>query len=132
MFLFPIYIYAKYNEMIPHTISFNSGGGTGTMNNQTVYEDTTFNIDANAFTKKGYTFAGWIGSNGEFYDDGEEITNLTTDLTLTARWNAITYTITYNANGGKVTPTSFKKIFGINIDVATLSIPKKEGFAFES
>ena len=127
----PVYLYAKYNEMIQHTISFNSGGGTGTMNNQTVYEDTTFNIDANAFTKKGYTFAGWSGSNGESYDDGEEITNLTTDLTLTAKWNAITYTITYNANGGTVTPASFKKIYGINIDVATLSVPKKEGFAFD-
>ena len=127
----PVFIYAKYDEMMEYTISFNSGGGNGTMNDQTVYEGTTFNLERNTFTKRGYTFAGWSGSNGQSYVDNEEITNLTTNLTLTAKWKAKKYIVTYNANGGTLTPASFEKTFGVNINVASLSTPEKEGYAFD-
>lgn len=41
------------------TISYNSNGGTGTMSTQHVPYWFNFTLRKNAFTKRGYSFAGW-------------------------------------------------------------------------
>ena len=41
------------------TISFNSNGGTGSMTDQLAKPETSVAINANTFTRSGYTFAGW-------------------------------------------------------------------------
>ena len=43
---------------IDYTITFNANGGTGTMANQ-VFTVVGEPVNANAFTRVGYTFAGW-------------------------------------------------------------------------
>ncbi len=89
-----------------YTIEFNAGdGGTGNMTAMSVTYDEASNLTANTFTKTGYSFAGWSGSNGEKYADKESVKNLATEngsiVTLTAQWEENSYTITYNANGGE-------------------------------
>ena len=96
-----------------YTIKYNANGGTGNMNDMTVTYDKNAAIGSNAFSRTGYTFAGWTtNSNGTndgynwtnwsgtwVYDNGQYgISNNT--LNLYARWSAKTYTIKYNANGG--------------------------------
>ena len=42
-------------------------------------------------TKTGYTFLGWYTSDGTKYENQ----GVTDDMTLTARWEIITYTVTF-------------------------------------
>ena len=72
-------------------------------------------------TKLGYTFEGW-------YDGSLEISNsgtwkYTSNKSFTAKWSIITYSITYNLNGGtnaSSNPTSYTVE-----DAISLSVPSK-------
>lgn len=57
--------------------------------------ETSFQlVDA---SKNGYTFVGWYDSSDRLV---RTLSNITSDIHLTAKWNVITYPITYNLNGG--------------------------------
>ena len=94
-----------------YTIIYNANGGTGTMNSQTVKYDSTATIKSNAFSRTGYTFAGWTtksdGTNDGYnwtgwsgkwaYIDGQYgISN--GKLVLYAMWTVNKYNITYDQN----------------------------------
>ena len=112
-------LYARWNPK-SYTINYNANGGSGTMSSSTVSSGSSVTIKNNAFTKKGYTFAGWTtNSNGTDdgygwtagksytwnYDNGQKgISNNT--LKLYARWAPKSYTISYNSNGGSGTMSS--------------------------
>lgn len=79
-------------------------------------------------TRNGYTFAGWYTSAGS----GTRVTentfvNAIRTQTLYARWKCITYSVTYEYNGGSKVknPTSY------TIETNTrLKYPSKEGYRF--
>ena len=74
-----------------YTVKFNSNGGSGSMAAQTFSYGTAQNLTANAFTRPGYTFAGWntkVDGSGTPYGDKAELT-LTDNLTLYAQWELI-------------------------------------------
>ena len=77
-----------------YTITFNSNGGSGTMNTQTVIENTATAINSNTFTRSDYTFSGWATSStgSVVYADGANIT-LTGNITLYAVWKQIVHTL---------------------------------------
>lgn len=84
---------------IDYSISYDLDGGTA--ENVEIY-----NIETNTFTlsnpiKKGYTFTGWTGSNGE---ELQEIVTISIgsigDLSFKANWKAVKYIITYDVNKG--------------------------------
>jgi prepilin-type N-terminal cleavage/methylation domain len=99
-----------------YTVKYDANGGSGSMANTTVKTDEKYTVPNSSYTKKGYTFAKWTSDpknasttsagswtpNTEYtwkFDNGEYgITN--NILTLKAKWNAKTYTIKYDANGG--------------------------------
>ena len=66
-------LYAQW-EPSTYTIQYNANGGTGTMENTTVTYGTNTNLRANAFTREGYTFAGWhayrTAQDQWYYTDG--------------------------------------------------------------
>ncbi len=92
-----------------YTVIYASNGGMGSMENTTAVYGTPFSLSANAFTRVGYTFAGWATSatGGALYADGAEVSNLTATangtVTLYAVWVGNGYTIAYHANGGNGT-----------------------------
>ena len=105
-----------------YTVSFNptstAGGttlsGTGTMNNQNIYEGVATPLTANGFTApSGYYFAGWNTAQdgtGTTYDDGQSVTDLTTvgsTITLYAQWGEPCPggKICYKKNGANVVGT---------------------------
>ena len=56
-----------------------------------------------SLVKTGYTFNGWntdAGGEGTAYSADATISSIAANATLYAQWNANTYTITLNANGG--------------------------------
>ncbi|MBQ9407936.1 MAG: S-layer homology domain-containing protein, partial [Clostridia bacterium] len=78
--------------MIPGVaVAFDANGGTGTMADQTV--QGTAELNANAFTRGGYAFAGWntnADGSGTVYTDRQSISP-SSNLTLYAQWNRISY-----------------------------------------
>ena len=102
-------LYAQWTAHT-YTVHFdknhNDATGTGTMNDQPFTYDTAQNLTANAFTRTGYTFAGWsITPEGDVaYTDGQEVNNLTpvdgATVTLYAQWTVHTYTVHFHSNDG--------------------------------
>lgn len=90
-----------------YTITFNSNGGIGSMENQSVLQGKRVQVNLNEFYYNGYNFTGWsyLNNNIPEIKDGGYIT-LNSDVTLYACWSentppaGVTYTIFYNANNG--------------------------------
>lgn len=70
-----------------YTITFNANGGNGGTSSSVLYGDLP---SAPTVTRTGYTFAGWSPA----------VVAVTESTTYTAQWNANSYTITFDANGG--------------------------------
>ena len=89
------------------TVAFNANLGTGSMNVQRSASNSTA-LTTNAFTRAGFTFAGWntqADGGGTDYPDGAAFpfasTPLNTTVTLYAQWTAVgAFTVTFDANGG--------------------------------
>ena len=72
-----------------YTITYNAGGGTGTMANDSVSKGANYTIKENAFTRVGFAFVGWntkADGTGTLYADKASIDNVTQDITLYAIW----------------------------------------------
>lgn len=86
-----------------YTITFNENiGDDSETSTQKVPGATETALEANTFTRTGYTFQNWsTQQNGgdTTYNDKDNITT-SADVTLYAQWKANEYTITYNLNGG--------------------------------
>ena len=80
---------------------------SGTMANMSMTYDAAKNLTENAYKLTGWTFTGWLGSDGKTYTNGQSVKNLATDdgatFTMTAQWEPNTYEITLDENfdGGK-------------------------------
>lgn len=86
-----------------YTVTFNLAGGTRTGGGAlTQSVPSGGSATPPTCSRPGYTFAGWNGS----------YTNVTSNRTITAKWTANTYTVTYNANGGSGAPASQTKTHG--------------------
>lgn len=81
-----ITLYAGW-EQEEYTVTFNSNGGKGKMDEQIFGKEEVLPLNANEFTKEGYKFVGWsTDKKGEVeYLDKEEILP-EEDLTLYAIW----------------------------------------------
>lgn len=85
-----------------YKVTFSANGGTGTMAVQRIESGSSATLTANAFTRGGYTFAGWATdeySSYVAYSDGAILKMGIADVTLFAVW-ADNLTVTFNANGG--------------------------------
>ena len=108
------------------TVTFNGNGGTSATSETTVQAGSSLTLP-NA-TKTGNDFSGWytaasgglrVGGNGDSYTPND-------DIVLYANWSA--YTVTYNANGGTVSPASDTVDSNGNV---TLPTPSWAGHRFD-
>ena len=87
---------------ISYTVSFNAGGGSGSMSAKTVNEGEKLTLPECKFTApEGKQFKAWAIGSSE-YDAGDKVT-ITSDITVKAVWEdipVVTYTVTFAANGG--------------------------------
>lgn len=73
-----------------YDIVFDTNGGTGEMQSQTLTEGESQPLDDNSFVNEGHSFGGWNtlpDGSGVSYSDGQDIT-LTSDITLYAQWTS--------------------------------------------
>ena len=81
-------LYAQW-EINKYTITFNSNGGTGTLNPQQVSYNTSTKLSKNTFTKDGFKFTGWntkADGTGTLYTNEQNV-SLSDNLTLYAQWS---------------------------------------------
>lgn len=118
-------VYAHW-KIKSYTVTFNANGGSVSPTSKTVEYGTTISSFPTP-TRTGYTFGGWSTSAS----GGSLISSLkvTKDQTLYANWLINQYKVTFNANGGKVSPTSLTYEYGQVTDV--FPTPTREGYTFQ-
>ncbi len=121
-----------------YTVAFDGNGSTGgSMANQNFTYDVAQNLTANAYTRTGYTFAGWntaANGSGASYADSQNVSNLTAvngaTVTLYAQWTANTYTVAFDGNGstgGAMANQNFTYDVAQNLTANTYT---RTGYAF--
>ncbi len=125
-----ITLYAVWNPY-SYTVSYNANGGTGAPASQSKYYSTTLFLLSSAPSRTGYTFSGWSTSNtaqtASYQPGGAYSLNQST--TLYAVWKILTYTVSFNANGGSGAPGSQTKTYGILMFLPTTE-PTRSGYSF--
>ncbi|MGI6735813.1 MAG: InlB B-repeat-containing protein [Anaerovoracaceae bacterium] len=129
-------LYAKWTANT-YKVKFDANGGSGSMSDMPMQYDAEKNLNANGFTRAGYTFSGWNTKNngsGDTYADKESVNNLTAvnggTVTLYAQWTANNYTIHYELNGGTNAKTN-SSTYTIESKDITLADPTKKGYTFD-
>ena len=100
-----------------------SGETMGSVAGAGSYESGT-NATLTATANMGYEFTKWSND----VTDNPYVFAVNSDVTLTAMFLAITYSITYNLNGGSL--TTDKNSFTIDTETFTLDSPTKTGYDF--
>jgi len=123
-----------------YSVKFNANGGTGKMANQTLTYDAASYLTSNAFTRKGYDFAGWsTTADGEVaFMNMEEVINFTAEkgkvVNLYAQWTPIEYTINYVLNDTQEDPAVFEEVnptvYNATMAAITLENPTREHYQF--
>jgi len=118
-------IYAKW-EPLKYTVSFEVGDGSA-VPNQSVAHGEKANEPTPVPTKTGYTFGGWYKDAGhtQAYDFNSVITET---MTIYAKWNAQTYTVGFNMDGGSAVPSQ-SVVHGEKASEPTPE-PTKVGYTF--
>lgn len=109
-----------------YTVTFNANGGTLSQTSA----DTGTNGKLTALPtpiRDKFDFVGWFTEQS----GGKEISTDTVfdkDTTVYAHWTEITYTVTFNANGGVLSQTTAKTdIYG---KLTALPTPTRDGYSF--
>ncbi len=107
-----------------YTITFDSTGGSAASEIKYTVENETVTLSQPERT--GYTFTGWFDENGKKYETVSG--NMQKNISLKAEWNLVSYTITYEYDGGSQAdnPT----LYTIE-DEITLLDSAKDGYTFD-
>ena len=127
----------------PITIKWNANGGTGSATNMMVYFDQGFKtLGVNdGISRVGYTLTGWH-AEGWPQDFDAQITEYqfnhiksdwsrsatSYEITFYAIWTPNQYTVTFNPNGGSVSPTT--KTVTYDSAYGDLPTPTRTGYTF--
>lgn len=114
-----------------YTVSYNANGGSGAPGNQTKTYGVTLTLSNTKPTRTGYTFSAWNtaqnGSGTSYAPGGSYTANAA--VTLYAQWTVNTYVVTFDAQGGSVTPASKSVTYGQ--PYGSLPVPVRAGYRFD-
>ena len=120
-----ITLYAKWIPL-ENTVTFETYGGTY-VREQTVESGNKIYTPYSP-QKVGYTFDGWY-ADSEFKTAWDFDTLVYENLTLHAKYNPKTYTLTFNLLGGVCETTS--KSVTYNAEIGEMPVPERQGFVFD-
>lgn len=128
-------LYAKWTP-ITYTVSYSCNGGTGSTSSSSHTYGSAKNLTSNGCSRTGYSFNGWntnSSGTGTNYSNAQSVSNLTSTnggtVTLYAKWQANTYTITYDNNGGSGGPGSQNFVFNSGAKISSTK-PTRTGYNF--
>lgn len=112
-----IFVTKKYN------LKINGNGGT--------FSNNTITIKNNSLTlptpqRLGYEFLGYVDSNNTNYTTSISNVDNINNKSLSAKWNATTYSISYNLDGGSASTVNS---YTVESEI-TLPTPNKTGYTF--
>ena len=108
---------------------FDANGGKEAYEPKKVRYGDTYKEFPPEPTRIGYEFAGWFTEKDGGNDKPVKVdTKVTASHTLYAHWTAKKYTVTFNANGGTVTPETMKVTYGCLY--GELPTPTRKGYTF--
>ena len=128
-----IHLYAVWTEITNHNITYyNVPDGIVNENPETFNESDDITL-ATLTDRTGYTFDGWY-DNAELSDEkvsswaaGEK----TDDVTLYAKWNAITYTVKFlNPNNDEELSTAQAFTYDVETKLNVFEITPPQGYKF--
>ncbi len=109
-----------FTAILLHSVVFIDWDGTELLAAQQVDHGSAATAPASNPTRTGYTFTGW----------DVDFSNVTSDLTVTAQYSPVSYSITYNLDGGTnhaSNPTNYT----IETETITLADATKANHSFE-
>lgn len=113
-------------QIVTYTVSYNSDGGSNNPPSVVVNSGSTVILPSPG-TRSGYTFNGWVSSyTGGVFGVGSTSHAIVANTTFTAWWSQLTWTVTFNGNGG-TTPSAQTVPQGSSI---TLPSSTRSGFTF--
>ena len=108
-----------------HTVYYDTGVEGVTLDPEEEVNDNGRIRAPRSITNSGYEFLGWFNGEEQWDFDNDRVKG---DMTLVAKWQPKTYTISYQLNGGvnfPDNPTSY-----VYDEGATVYAPTKEGYMF--
>ncbi|MDR0436895.1 MAG: InlB B-repeat-containing protein, partial [Bacteroidales bacterium] len=110
-----------------HVVAFESQGGTAVAPQNVAHGQKV--VRPTDPTRLGYTFDGWFKEAGcvNVWDFAVDV--VTTATTLYAKWNTITYNISFVMNGGTYTGTQ-PTTYTVESSLITLTTPTRPGYTF--
>ena len=114
-----------------YKINYNANGGSGAPSAQTKWHGTNITLSSTKPTRTGYIFKGWAtsASGSVAYTVGASYT-ANAAVTLYAVWQAVTYKVTYNPNGGSGAPGQQTKKYGVALTLSTTK-PTRTNYKFK-
>lgn len=128
-------VFSLYAVWSPNTyvVIYDSNGGNGSMEHSVFTYDVSSPLRACTFERIGYSFKGWaLSDNGTVvYRDKISAKNLATsgNVVLYAKWEIITYQISYVLNGG-TNSVNNPVTYTIESSAIVFDNPSKMGFNF--
>ena len=117
-----------------YKVTYNANGGSNAPSSQTKWYGEELKLSSTKPTRTGYIFKGWATSStatsAKYPVGGSYTYTANESVTLYAVWEAITYTIKFNANGGSNAPSSQTKTYGKTL-VLTTNKPTRTNYNFE-
>jgi len=108
-----------------NTVTLDPNGGTVSENNITVTYGQEFTLPTPA-AREHYTFLGWYSGETKF-ESG--VWNRTQSMTLTAKWEPVSYTVTYHLSDGTNSPMN-PEAFTVESERISLEDPARPGHKF--
>lgn len=125
--------YVTLGAKTSYKVSYNANGGSGAPSAQTKWHGETLKLQTGTPTRTGYNFSGWntkSDGSGTSYAAGANYTG-NAAVTLYAKWTAITYTVSYNANNGSGTMANQTKTHGTDLTLRTNTFTRT-GYDFKN
>ena len=122
------------NGTIIVTYNANDGSLTPATTSQNATSNSAFTLDANSFSRTGYTFQGWATtpSGAKAYDNSQANVSFAEDVTLYAVWALNSHAVTLTQpEGNEIEATGAANLanvaFGTEI---TLTATEEDGYVF--
>ena len=116
-------VYNAHYEAKEYKITYDYGYD-GKLNSQKVTYGSSYSLEIP--TRLGYELVGWY-NDGDYKVDGGGVWTSTRNVTFTAKWTPVTYSITYDLDGGIAdNPTTYN----IETETFKLTNPTKKGYSF--
>lgn len=113
-----------------YTVSYNANGGVGTPTSQTKWHGTNITLSNLKPVRTGYTFKGWgTASSGSVVYQSGATYSANASVTLYAIWEIVTYSVTYNANGGSGAPGAQTKTYNQALTLSS-TVPTRTNYSF--